>query len=182
MNNEHPKPGPSETTPNNLWDKFKEKQALADQPEWLNKKTNLDSINIFNLPIGWQYLTDLNKTINEMKDDPITPIEITSIRIPPETYPMLPMVASVVANKRNPEIPVTLPTQAEIKTMKPWLSRLEKFIGRFSQNWESKFGGYFEKKGQRIITDTGNRIINIIEKIRMIKHPQQQFINELTGL
>lgn len=153
----------------------------ASKPKWAEREVSLSSINLRGLPIGWQSLTNLGRAINEMKDDPFERRDLADIKPPPEVYPALPMVASVIANKRNPEIPVVLPTQAEVKAIKPWLATVERFIGRFSQNWARKFGGYVERKGQQVVVDVGSRVNSIAEQVRRIENPRQQFITELTN-
>jgi hypothetical protein len=92
------------------------------------------------------------------------------------------MVASVIANKRKPEIPVVLPTQAEVKTMKPWLSTVERFIGRFSQNWARKFAGFIESQGQQIVAYYGSRVSEVAEQIKTLHNPRQQFVTEIAKL
>lgn len=152
------------------------------QPRWADKEVSLNSINLRELPIGWQSLTNLGRAINEMKDDPFERRDLADIKLPPDVYPALPMVASVIANKRNPAIPVVLPTQTEVKAMKPWLNTVERFIGRFSQNWARKFGGYIESRGHQVVVDVGSRIGAIAEQVRTIESPRQQFITETTNL
>lgn len=152
------------------------------KPKWANEEVGLDSINIYNLPIGWKALAKLGRVINGMKDDPFDSSDLSDIKPPPNVYSALPMVASVIANRRNSDIPVVLPTQAEVKAMKPWLATIERFIGRFSQNWARKFEGYVEKKGQQVVLDIGSRISNVAEQVEGIKSPRQQFIKELTNL
>lgn len=156
-------------------------EAVA-KPKWADREVSLSSINLRELPIGWQSLTNLSRAINEMKDYPFERKDLADIKPSLDVYPALPMIASVIANKRNPAIPVVLPTQAEIKAMKPWLNTVEKFIGRFSQNWARKFGGYVEKRGQQVVVDVGSRVSNIAEQVRTIENPRQQFITEITNL
>lgn len=152
------------------------------QPKWADKEVSLNAIDLRELPIGWQSLTNLGRAINEMKDDPFERRDLADIKPTPDVYPALPMVASVIANKRNPAIPVVLPSQAEVKSMKPWLNTVERFIGRFSQNWARKFGGYVERRGQQVVVDVGSRISTIAEQVRTIESPRQQFITEVTNL
>jgi len=157
----------------------------SHKPEWAERKvslSDLSDINLRKIPIGWKSLTDLGRAINKLKEDPFEARDLADIKPPRETYPALPMVASVIANKRNPDIPVVLPTQAEVKAMKPWLTTVENFIERFSQNWARKFGGYVERRGQQIVVDIGTRIIAITEQMRAIENPKHQFVTELTNL
>lgn len=151
-------------------------------PTWAERTVDLDSINFRGLPIGWQALTNLGRVINEMNDEPSGVKDLAEIKPPPSVYPILPMVASVVANRRNPDIPVTLPTEADIKAIKPWLTTVERFIGKVSKKGARKFGNYVEKRGQRVVTDIGSRISTIAEQVQIIEHPKQQFLTELTNL
>ncbi len=160
--------------------------VLADEttarPAWANKEVDMQSINLYDLPIGWKSLTNLGKEINNMKDEPLDMGDLADIRPPPNVYPALPMVASVIAHTRNPEIPVVLPAQTDVKAMKPWLGTVERFIGRFSQNWARKFGWYVEKRGQRVVEDIGFRICAIADQIGAIENPRQRFLTELTDV
>src|SRR3989344_1999213 len=108
------------------------------------KKTTIESINLRRLPIGWQALQGLGSAINWMKDSPIESQDLTAIKPPTEIYFAIPMVASVIANNNNPQIPVMLPKKIEIEKIKPWLWILDKFIGKFSENLSEKFGNYIE--------------------------------------
>lgn len=157
-------------------------EGAAPESKLADRKVSLDSINLQLLPIGWPSLTNLCRAINKMKDDPFVGVDLAAIKPPPDVYPALPMVASVIAHKRDPRIPVVLPTQAEVKAIKPWLATVEKFIGRFSQNWAKKFEGYVERKGQQVVVDVGSLISNIADQVRMIENPRQQFLTELTNL
>lgn len=151
-------------------------------PKWSEKEVKIDSINLRELPVNWQALINLGKAINEIKDDDIEREDLTDIKPPASIYPALPMVASVIANKRNPEIPVVLPTQEEVKAMKPYLATVEKFIGRFSENMARKFGGYIERKGAQIVVDIANQVTKFPDVARTIENPQQQFLKETTLL
>lgn len=153
-----------------------------DQAEWTKQQVDIDSINLRNLPIGWQALTRLGGAINELKDDQFDRNDLVDIKPSRAVYPVLPMVASVVANRRNPEIPMILPTADEVKAMKPWLDTVEKFIGRFSENWARRFGHYIERKGQQAVMDIGNRIADAADQIQEVENPRQQFVEELTLL
>lgn len=155
-------------------------EETTPKPTWADKEVALSSINLRELPINWQALSNLGKAINEIKDDRFERKDLIDIKPPAETYSALSMVASVVANKRNPKIPIILPTQVEIKTMKPWLTKVERFIGRFSENWARKFDGYIEKKGAQVVSDVGTRIINLTEVFRDVENPREQFLREVT--
>ncbi|MDO8576984.1 MAG: hypothetical protein Q7R82_01435 [Candidatus Daviesbacteria bacterium] len=182
---------PGVNAPQQAHDELKQVEGLRDflaekasplVPAWAEREISLDSVNLRALPIDWQALSNLGKAVNVIKNDPLERKDLAAIKPSPNTYPALPMVASVIAHKRNPEIPVVLPTQPEVKIMKPWLNTVERFIGRFSQNWARKFGGYAERRGQQVVVDIGSRISNIAEQVRTIENPRQQFITELTNL
>ena len=151
-------------------------------PKWSEKDVKIDSINLRGLPVNLQALTNLGKAINEIKDDHIERKDLADIRPPVSLYPALPMVASVIASKRNPEIPVVLPTNEEVKAMKPYLVTIEKFIGRFSENLARKFGSYVERRGAQLVVDTANQVVKFAEVARTIENPQQQFLKEATLL
>lgn len=146
------------------------------------REISLDSVNLRALPVDWQALSNLGKAVNKIKNDPLERKDLADITPPANVYPVLSMVASVIANKRNPDIQVVLPSQVEVKAMKPWLNTVERFIGRFSQNWARKFGGYVERRGQQVVVDIGSRISSLAEQVRTIESPRQQFITELTDL
>lgn len=157
-------------------------EALTPKPDWAEKDVDIRSINVHELPINWQALNNLGRAINQLKDAPFEIKDLSDIKPPSAVYPALPMVASVIAHKRNPEISVALPTQADVKAMKPWLTIVERFIGRLSENWARRFGSYVERRGQQVVMDVGSQISNIAEKVKLIKDPKQQFLRELTSL
>lgn len=164
-------------------EKIKESlEEVTPKPGWAERDVDIRSINVRELPINWQSLTNLGRAINQLKDDQIETSDLADIKPPRAVYSALPMVASVIAHKRNPEIPVVLPTQADIKAMKPWLSTVERFIGRFSENWRQRFGSYIERRGQQVVIDVGSQISSIAEKVKVIENPRQQFLKELTNL
>jgi hypothetical protein len=154
----------------------------SPRAQWANKEVTIDSINLQELPIDWDALTNLGRVINEIKDDSFEAKDLADIKPHSDVYPVLPMIASVIANKRNPEIPVVLPTHAEVKAMKPWLAKVGKIISRFSQKSASKFERYVEKRGQQVVVDAGFRMSDIAEQIATIENPRHQFLTELTTI
>jgi hypothetical protein len=149
---------------------------------WIDKKIDPNSINIHNLPIDFDALDELIETLAEITGKPLTENKNTNQTLPPNIQLALPTIASFIANKHNPDIPVLFPTQEEIRAAKPWLSNLEKVLRKLSPKWGDKFGVYIEKKSQQAITKANTYANNLIEQIKTIKYPKKQFITELTNL
>lgn len=159
--------------------------APSNKPQQIVEEVEtipLESINLQNLPLGWAALKKLGPAINYIKDSQIENTDLSAIKPPQEVYFALPMVASVIANKNDPNIPVVLPNKTEIKKMQPWLEILGRFIGRFSENLSGKFGRFIEQKGGKIVLETGEKIYKVSERIGTIKNPKKQFTIELANL
>src|SRR5258708_10563908 len=56
----------------------------------------------------------LGRAVNELKDDKYTQKDLADITPPESTYFAIPMVASVIAHRIDSEVPVTMPTQAQL--------------------------------------------------------------------
>lgn len=149
---------------------------------WADKKIDPKSINIHTLPINFKALDELITMLEKLTGKTLIKEESTNTTLSPNIKLALPTIASFIANKHNPDIPVLLPTQEEIKTVKPWISNLEKFLRKLSPKWGDKFKVYIEKKSQQAVTKANTYADNLIEQITTIKYPQKQFITELTNL
>ena len=99
-------------------------KELESKPKWHDREIDLGSINLREIPLNWQALTDLGKAINRLKDDPFAVRDFAALKPEPSHYIGIPMVASVIANKNNPEVPVILPTEQEVKALKPCVMSL----------------------------------------------------------
>ncbi len=156
--------------------------GAASRPAWARKEVDPSSVDIGQHLISRHALRCLGKAINEIKQDPYGSSDLEDIKPPKAAYPVLPMIASVIANRKDPAIPVSLPSREDVEKMKPWLGALEKFIGRFSESWARRFGRYVEKRGQRVVLDTGLQIATVAEKIGTIGNPRNQFLTEVSSL
>lgn len=200
MSGEQANPGSEQDKSNGFWGRFKRmshelsgrptqpassrvptEKPLETLPHWAEKKADVNSINLYELPINWQALADLSKGVNQIRDNHVEASDIVGLKPPPEVYPALSMVASVIANKRNSEIPVILPTHADVEAMKPWLAKVDKFIAGFgSENWARKFRSYIEKKGGEAVRDMGMKVSSFADMVGSINNPREQFLKELT--
>lgn len=143
------------------------------------------SINIKNaLPINWEGVKNVARSINGAKDTRVERGDILQLRekLPAYAAPAIPMVASVIASKRNPNIPVSLPTDQQVKAMRPWLADVSGLIARFSQNWAVRFDRFIEKSATQIVLDTGNKIYEATQAIEQITDPKTQFVREIAYL
>ncbi len=151
---------------------------------WPQRTVSLDQIHVRQeIPIGWKSIAEMGRAINRLKDEPLTTDDFSELRKPPEAvYAGVPMVASVIANKRNPAIPVHLPTEAEIKAMKPWLRDASWLIGKFSQNWKRAFDRVIERIGADTVINIGEKAYTVIQDMENINSPRQQFIADIAKL
>src|SRR3989344_6654566 len=157
-------------------------KELESKPKWHDREIDLGSINLREIPLNWQALTDLGKAINRLKDDPFAVRDFAALKPEPSHYIGIPMVASVIANKNNPEVPVILPTEQEVKALKPWLSLVTGLLGRIHPTLAAKFDRYFERKGAEIVVISALKIAEIGDFIGTIPNPRKQFLNELSDV
>lgn len=140
----------------------------------------LDAINIRReLPVNWDALTNLGMAVNRTKKKRVTDIDIASLEPPEAAYRGIPMVASVVANAADPEFPLSLPTDADIKAIKPWLHDVSQVIGLFSERLQGKFDKYIERRGQELVKEVGLKIHDVAQVFAHIEHPQDQLRVEI---
>jgi hypothetical protein len=158
------------------------RRSLSELPKWAGREIDTRTLDFHRLPVGWEALRRMRGLVAELSGRPWVLTEWHELRLPPEVYPAVPMVASVVANKRNPEIPIVLPDESQVKAMKPWLEKLQKFIGGFSQKWAISFGRYVERRGRQTILDAGLRLISIADVFHSIPKPREQFLKELFAI
>ena len=149
-----------------------------------NIETNelLTAINLRNLPIDWQALASLGHMINRLQDNPYGASGLAAIEPPEDVYPAIAMVASVIANKNNPAIPLSLPSNADIQKIKPFLLTLEKWIEKVSPRLSKKFVQYCEKRGQDMVKGAALGLVEIVEIFTPFEKPKEQFVKELTAI
>lgn len=157
---------------------------VAREQQWPQRSVSLDEINIRReIPIGWEAIAKMGKAINKLKDEPLTSEDLSVLKKPPESaYAGVPMVASIIANKRNPAIPVRLPTDAEVKAIKPWLSDVSWLLGKFSQNWRRAFDRFIERMGADFVVNIGERAYAMVQEMEWIENPRQQFVADIAKL
>lgn len=147
--------------------------AQYDAPE-----ARPEDVNVFSLPLNWESIRGLGSAASRVTGG-ISAQDFTEIRPPEELYPFLPMVTSVIAHHKYPEVPTKLPTVADIKTIKPWISTVEGFIGRFSPNLAHKFRGYVQSKGQNTVLEIGQKATGVLDTLEQIPNPQLEFMKEI---
>jgi len=145
-------------------------------------EVSLSAIDIRTIPLNWTAVAKLGKSINELKDEPLRIQEFGPLNSLTELlYPAIPMVASIIANRRNPEIPIMYPTDEQVKAMKPGWGLVSDVIGRFSANWQARFNRILERKGSNRVTELAEQafgIINVLEATHYVQ-PQKSFIDGL---
>ncbi len=143
----------------------------------------IESIRLKNLPIGWQQLPTLAKSINALKEEPFgAGFELAQLKPLEKEAIVIPMIASVVANHADPAIPLNLPNSEEVKTIKPWLKRVSVFVGRFSNGLGHRFDRFIEKKGQQTVQKTGEKIFEAAHALGQTENPQSRFVTEVAQL
>lgn len=143
----------------------------------------LEAINLYHeLPINWDAITNLGLVANRLKETPVTKTDISRLKPPEAAYRGIPMVASVVAHAAESTIPLTLPTDADVRAIKPWLNDVSRVIGLFSEGLQNKFHRYIERRGGEIVTEVGLKIHDVAQIFAGIEHPQEQFRDEIYRL
>lgn len=136
----------------------------------------LESVDIHNLPINWESLAQLGRAIQGVTG---RFTDLAALKPPRGVQEFLPMLASVIAHKNNPEIPVELPTQEQIKAAKPWLESIQRFLSRFSERAARGLGNYAEREGEKIIQDLGEKITDFADFVGTIENPQAELLREM---
>lgn len=164
---------------------------VAKIPAWQSKNVEINSINLRALPVDWNELMTVGRIINKLQGSRVAPQDLSNLKPHPDLYFGLPMIASVVANRKNPEIPIQLPTEENIRRAKSELLRSAytwaAVIGHFSPGLAERLRGYIGKRvtegrreGETLVVDAGEKIADIADEFASIKNPRAQFLNELT--
>lgn len=148
----------------------------------LDREVTLDSIDIRTIPLNWAAIARLGRSVNELKDEPLHIQEFGPLRdLTEPLYPVIPMVASVIANRRNPEVTILYPTEEQVKAMRPGLGLASTVIGRFSANWQARFDRFLERKGANKVMGVAEKAFGIIDVVETTHYdqPRQRFIEGL---
>jgi hypothetical protein len=149
------------------------------------REVSLDSIDLRTIPINWTAVARMGRSINNLKDEPLIMQEFALIReLKEPLYPAIPMVASVTAHQRNPEIPIIYPTEEQVKAMKPSLGFVSFIIGRFSNNWQAKFDRYLKQEGTHKVMGVAEKVFSMVRVLENTQydHPRERFIDGLEVL
>jgi len=141
-------------------------------------KSNIKSL----LPIDWQAVTELGKEINLLQGNPYSSNDLGTIEMPNHPEELILMVASVVANSRDPRFKKKLPSEDDLKRLKPWIASIQGLIRKVSPMWAGRFGGYVEQAGQSAVAQAANLIIQSAEWCRGFKEPRNQFVGQMEKL
>jgi len=134
------------------------------------------------LPIDWQAVTLLGKQINKLQGNLYNHNDLAVIAVPDEPKELVLMVASVVANSHGQRFESRLPTEEDLKRLKPWIASIQGLIQRVSPTWAERFGRYVERSGQDAVRDAARFVIQSAEWCRGFKEPRKQFVDQLTRL
>ena len=149
------------------------------------KEVSPESIDIHTLPLNWKALAELGRKLKGFRyviSGQIDGFDFTALAPPPEAQAFIPIIASIVANRRNPEIPAKQPTEEQIRAAQPWLKTVQWFLGRFSEQLARRFGNYIDRKGTQVVNDLAERVIGFAEFAGTIENPKQQFLDECERL
>lgn len=156
---------------------------MTEIPIWAQKGVNPNYLRLRSLPVNWDGIKNLSQAVNDLKGDPIESSDLLDIKPDPSLSFAIPMVASVIARRRNPEIPVIYPTLEQIQQMKPWLRTVSNLAGRIRPNWQVKFDGFVERKGASAIEAATSKVLGYVDQIESLgKDPKSVFINEIALL
>lgn len=150
---------------------------MSTRPE-----ASLESIDIRTIPLNWPAIARLGRSVNELKDQPIRVQEFGPLRTLTEPlYPAISMVASVIANRRNPGIQIMYPTDEQVKAMRPSLGLVSTFIGRFSTKWQDRFDRFLERQGANKVMGVAGKAFRIVDVLEAT-HYDQPRINFVNGI
>ncbi len=148
-----------------------------------DRQVALDDISIYSVfPMDSGATRRLALAVNEIRATPINSYDLAQLKPPTAVYDAIPWAASAIAHHYNPEIPVILPSEEEVTTMKPWLNDISRFLGRFSARWQYRFGRFIEKKAENAIEEAARNILSRVDTIGRIDRPRTKFVPELTQL
>lgn len=153
---------------------------MSTRPE-----ASLESIDIRTIPLNWSAIARLGKSVNELKDEPIRIQEFAPLRSLTESlYPAIPMVASVIANRSNPEVQIMYPTDEQVKAMRPSLGVVSALIGRFSAKWQGGFDRFLERQGANKVMGAAKQAFGIVDVLEGIHYeqPRKNFVNGIEVL
>ncbi len=134
------------------------------------------------LPIDWRAVTLLGKKINLLQGNTYDSNDLAVIAAPNEPKKLVLMVASVIANSRNPRIRPHFPSEEDLKELKPWIASVQGLIQRVSPKWAVRFGKYVERSGQDAVRDAAHAVIATAEWCRGFREPRKQFVDQMTAL
>lgn len=169
---------PEEKTMNEM-SEDSDRQGEKELPVWAQKEVAPESVDIHSLPLNWESLEELGMAISRLTG---TRIDLTALKPPSDVRAFLPAVASVIANRRNPEIPVEMPTWDQLQEIKPFLATLHRWVGFFSAEAAQGLEKYAERTAKRQIQSAAEKAIDVIEFIGSIKNPKLEFLWEMTVL
>lgn len=184
---EVPRPEIKRERPKNIPHPISERVMPPPLPQmrprkWSDKSVSIDSINLRSLPINWNALTNLGKSLNRLADNRVSREDIANLKPPTDVYFGIPMVASVIAHQRNKEIPIQLPSKEQIGKMKWYVNELYEYLNYFSERIAEKFRRYVEREGERTVLKAGLKVADVANLIGAIENPRQQMLHEVAML
>lgn len=152
-----------------------------------DREVDPSQLSVYKLPLEWSAFKKLGSEINKVKDpdDQVSPIDIASLKPSENAYVFLvflPMVASVIAHRKNPDYPIQTPTDAQIKNLMPWLNRASKILDKFTPTLGSRFDRYIERRGAGAVVDIGNKLYETASAIGEIANPRDQFFSDISNM
>lgn len=158
---------------------------MAEIPTWAQKEVPLASLRLRSLPINWYGIRRVSEAVNELKNEPIPISDVLEVVRPTRSLDFtIPMVASVIAHRRNSEIPIIYPTAEQVKQLRPLADAASRLIRRFSANWQARFDRFLEGKGEMKVEEATAVVMSYVDKIGEIDvpNPQEVFVEEVEDL
>lgn len=146
------------------------------------RNVQLHDISLYGLPIDFTATRRLAIALNEIKETPIDQFELAQLKPPAAVHEAIPWVASAIVHHYNPEVPVITPNEDDITAIKPWLRSVSHLLGKFSPQWQYKFGRFVERRADHLLNKTAEGVLKRLDLIGIIENPQSQFVPEIESL
>lgn len=157
---------------------------MPEIPVWAQKEVDPASLRLNSLPIDWKAIKEVGMRANEIRQEPFSAFDFRSLIPERRLWFGVPLVASVVAHHRYPEIPEIPPTEEQIKQYKPWLRTVSNLVGKVNKKWQERFDRSLSSKGMPYVLEQADTIMTRIDNVSQVgsNKPRDRFLREVRRL